>query len=409
MFKIFHQYKGLSRDIYILFIGRVVGAMGTFIWPMMTLILSAKFHYDAPTIALIMIVGGAIQIPAQALGGKWADKYGRKNVILISSYLMVAGYFLNAFLPLGLHTIIIFFLSGFFGTASHPASHALIADKTSSKDRERAYSLSYLGFNLGFILGPSIGGFLFQNHLGLAFFIDGLTTLFGTILIHIYIQDGLREGEHIEIGDYEKESHHDSIFKLFKTNSVLWFYVLMIAISEVMYMQVNFLLPLQLEKTMTNFSEFYGFLSSFNGLVVILFTPLLTIWLKKTIEIKRFILGTLLYMFTFVLFALLFNYWIIFIIGMWLFTLGEISFAITRGAYVTRRIPTTHRARVEASIGVVSMVLIGVGQYFFSQTLKYIDYNYAWFIIFGFGLILMILFPFFLHLDQKRYPKLYNS
>jgi MFS family permease len=178
--------------------------MGTFIWPMMTLILSAKFGYDAPRIALIMLIGGALQMPAQALGGKWADKYGRKNVLLISSYLMVSGYFLNAILPLGIHTIAIFFISGFFGSVTHPASHALIADKTSSVDRERAYSLSYLGFNLGFILGPSIGGFLFQNHLGLAFFIDGFTTLIGTVLIHIYIQDGLREGEHIEIGEYEK-------------------------------------------------------------------------------------------------------------------------------------------------------------------------------------------------------------
>lgn len=409
MLKLFDQYRGLSRDIYILFIGRVVQAMGTFIWPMMTLILSAKFGYDAPKIALILLIGGAIQMPAQALGGKWADKYGRKKVILISSYLMVIGYLINGFLPLGLHTIIIFFLSGFAGTATHPASHSLIADKSSSKDRERAYSLSYLGFNLGFILGPSIGGFLFQDYLGLAFIIDGLTTLFGTVLIHIYIQDGLREGEEIEIGEYETESHHESIFSLIQANRVLWFYMIMIAISEVMYMQMNFLMPLQLESLMDNYSEFFGILSSFNGLVVIIFTPLLTLWLKKTIEIKRFILGTALYMLTFVLLAKFYQHWLIFVLGMWIFTVGEVSFAITRGAYVTRRIPASHRARVQGFIGVLSSLMIGIGQYAFSRTLNYIDYNNAWFIVFGFGLVLMMIFPLFIHLDQKRYPKLYES
>ena len=409
MLKIFDQYKGLSRDIYILFIGRIVQAMGTFIWPMMTLILSAKFGYDAPTIAIILLIGGAIQMPAQALGGKWADKYGRKRVILFSSYLMVIGYLINGLLPLGIHTIIIFFLSGFAGTASHPASHALIADKTSSKDRERAYSLSYLGFNLGFILGPSIGGFLFQDYLGIAFIIDGLTTLFGTVLIHIYIQDALRDGEHVEIGEYETESHHESIFKLLSANRVLWFYMIMIAISEVMYMQMNFLMPLQLESLMSNYSEFFGILSSFNGLVVIIFTPLLTLWLKETIEIKRFILGTFLYMMTFILLARFYQHWIIFVIGMWLFTLGEVSFAITRGAYVTRRIPATHRARVEASIGVFSSLLIGLGQFAFSRTLNFINYNDAWFIVFGFGMILMVMFPLFIRTDHKRYPKLYKS
>ena len=39
----------------------------------------------------------------------------------------------------------------------------------------------YLGLNLGIILSPTIGGILFENHLGLAYVIDGLTTLSSTI------------------------------------------------------------------------------------------------------------------------------------------------------------------------------------------------------------------------------------
>ena len=38
----FFQYRGLSRAAYILFLGRMITNMGTFIWPLLTLILSPK-------------------------------------------------------------------------------------------------------------------------------------------------------------------------------------------------------------------------------------------------------------------------------------------------------------------------------------------------------------------------------
>lgn len=408
MFKIFDQYRGLNRDIYILFIGRIVSAMGTFIWPMMTLILSAKMGYDAPTIALFMFVALMINLPAFMLGGKLADKYGRKNVILISSYLMVSGYFINAFLPLGIHTLILFVLSAFFGNIQHPASSALIADRSSSDDRQRAYSLSYLGFNLGFILGPSIGGFLFQNHLGLAFFIDGFTTLIGTILIHIYVNDQ-HIAETIVIGEYEEGQGHISLVDLLKGNKVLWFYLFIVAFGEVMYMQANFLLPLQLESLMETYSEYYGLLSSFNGLIVIIFTPLLTLWLKNTLEIHRLRLGILSYMFAFALYALFYRYTIIFIIGMFIFTIGEILGAITRSAYITRRIPQTHRARFDGTLGIITNISVGLFQILFSFTLNFLSHSQAWYIILSIGLLTLILFPLFLRWDQNRYPKLYGE
>ena len=42
MKKIFSMYAGLRREIYILCFGRFVTAMGSLIWPMLTLILKSK-------------------------------------------------------------------------------------------------------------------------------------------------------------------------------------------------------------------------------------------------------------------------------------------------------------------------------------------------------------------------------
>ena len=82
MFKFINQYRGLNRDIYILFLGRVIGALGTFIWPLLTLILKVKLNYSASQIALIMVLGFACNLPASMIGGKLTDRYGRKKIII---------------------------------------------------------------------------------------------------------------------------------------------------------------------------------------------------------------------------------------------------------------------------------------------------------------------------------------
>ncbi len=173
MFKFIDQYRGLNRDIYILFIGRVIGALGTFIWPLLTLILKVKLGYSASQIALIMVLGFAANLPASLLGGKLTDRYGRKKIIVISNLLMVSCFYINAMLPISTLTVVLFFFSSFFGTVQGPAYDAMLADKSTSDQRAKAYSLSYMGFNLGFILGPAIGGFLFKDLLWLAFLVDG--------------------------------------------------------------------------------------------------------------------------------------------------------------------------------------------------------------------------------------------
>ena len=60
--------------------------------------------------------------------------------------------------------------------------------------------------NLGIVLAPSVGGMLFQHHLGLAYAIDGLTTLSSTILIFLFIKDITPVTEKKK-NVYEKEQH----------------------------------------------------------------------------------------------------------------------------------------------------------------------------------------------------------
>ena len=49
--KLFREYKGLRRENYILFFGRLMTNLGAMIWPVLTMILDQKLGMSAEKIA----------------------------------------------------------------------------------------------------------------------------------------------------------------------------------------------------------------------------------------------------------------------------------------------------------------------------------------------------------------------
>ena len=77
------QYRGLKKEIYILFIGKLVTAMGSFVWPMMTFLLTTKLGFSDGVATMLIASAGAISLPMALLGGKLADRFPRKNIIIL--------------------------------------------------------------------------------------------------------------------------------------------------------------------------------------------------------------------------------------------------------------------------------------------------------------------------------------
>jgi MFS family permease len=144
----FSQYRGLTRSVYVIFFARIVTNMGAFIWPMLTLILSGKLGYSPSAIAFISVGVMLLFMPAQIIGGKIADHFNRKKVIVIFDVCSVTLFIICGFLTPGTPMMILFILAGLFATMEGPAFEALIADSTKPAEREKVYSLSYLGYNL---------------------------------------------------------------------------------------------------------------------------------------------------------------------------------------------------------------------------------------------------------------------
>lgn len=255
MKKLITQYGGLKSEIYILFIGRLVTAMGSFVWPMLTFLLTTKLGFSDGTATLLIATAGLVSLPVALLGGKLADKFQRKNVIIVFDILTVFMSLLAFLLPIGYHTAVLVFLYSLFQTLERPAYDALTADYSTTAQREKAFSLSYLGFNLGFVFGASLGGILFQNHTNLAFLINGLTIFVSTVLIFFFVkpENAIRENAQTaqSYGEYEKPLPESvSIMQVLRQRRAVLFVLLIGCLASMTNNTVGILLPLQLKEQM---------------------------------------------------------------------------------------------------------------------------------------------------------------
>ena len=156
--KILTQYKGLTRANYALAIGRMFTNMGAMIMPMLTLILNQKFGFLAIKTALWLMFTGLFTLPANLIGGLLADKISKKSIIIVCDLMSITIYLICGIKDFNFISFLMIVAASIFQTIEGPAYSALVALVTPTGKEDKAFSIQYLGGNVGFIMAPIIGG-----------------------------------------------------------------------------------------------------------------------------------------------------------------------------------------------------------------------------------------------------------
>lgn len=404
----FSMYTHLPKEIYVLAFGKIMTSMGALIWPMLTLIMSEKLNLNGQTIGMYMMMFSMFMGPFYLLGGKLADKYNKKHIIVTFDLIGNSLYFVCAVLPISMTTLYLLAIASVFQSMEQPAYDALIADLTTYKDRERAYSLNYLAMNLGLVMAPMIGGILFNNYLNLSFFINGLADISSTLLLFIFIKNVKNTVRDSKIVNEYEKGEAGSIFKVFSERKLFFLLFIISGIAAMIYNQFNFLMPLHMEEAFRGSGAFkFGILASINAVVVVIGTPIVTKKFSGVTDVRIMYLGQLLESVGLAFFIFVNRYFVVAVVGIIIFTTGEIFGSISKTPYLTKRIPETHRGRVlsitnscAGLIGILSNYVIGI-------LIDYYTFHTVWVIIAAIGLLVMILYSIYLRLDKKAYPGLY--
>lgn len=118
----------------------------------------------AGTVVAIASLSGAV---SQALGGMVTDRFGRRNTLIFFSSLDVL---INIALTVTIafstpiwSIAFIYIIGGFLSGMRQPATTAIILDLAPKARLTEAYGIAQIVANIGWVIGPLLGGYLFAS------------------------------------------------------------------------------------------------------------------------------------------------------------------------------------------------------------------------------------------------------
>ena len=348
---LFGVYRGLPKPLYTLFIATVVNSVGIFVFPFMTLYLTGRLGMSQSAAGNFMFIISIIYIPGNYIGGKIADKFGRKKLMVIAQLISAALYIPCGFAVFSKYVPLLILVSVFFDGITDPARTAMMTDLTTPENRRTAFSLTYLGHNLGFAVGSLIAGFLFEHASSWLFWGNALAVFAATAIVSAKVPETKPTQEQIDatIGSGStEEAHRGTLMQALMSRPFLIVFTMITTWYGFVYAQHRFALPLQTKAFFgASGAAIFGTCMTLNAvLVIFLSTPTMAIT-KKWKPINSVALAGIFYALGFGMIGFSNNLVLLYASTI-LWTLGEIVNATNEGAYTANHTPISHRGRFQA-------------------------------------------------------------
>ncbi|MEO8591384.1 MAG: MFS transporter [Flavobacteriales bacterium] len=257
------SFNGLSREVWILALITFVNRAGTMVVPFLSLYLTKDMGLSLEQVGWIMSCFGAGSVVGSWLGGKLADRLGFYDVmigaLLTSGVAFILLKYVHGYLPFCAGIFVLLLLSDAF----RPAMFVAIRAYAGPESRTRAVTLIRLAINLGFSLGPAIGGLIIAAwSYGGLFWVDGITSLAAMVLMLIGLpRKQARKDNEAARSVAQRSPYRDVPFLFFLLTTVL------ICVPFLQYFST---LPLFYSEV-HHMSEFgIGVLLGMNGLLIFL-------------------------------------------------------------------------------------------------------------------------------------------
>ena len=132
----------------------------------------------APIYGLFGTVWALMQFLFSPVMGALSDRFGRRPVLLISTFGLGLDYILMALAP-SLEWLFVGRVISGITSAGYTTAAAYVANVTPVAQRTAGFGMLSAAFGLGFVLGPALGGVLGEFNPRLPFWVAGGCTLVG--------------------------------------------------------------------------------------------------------------------------------------------------------------------------------------------------------------------------------------
>ena len=280
------SFSNLQPTIWILSVVTFINRSGSMVLLFTSLYLTNELHFGIAEAGMCMSFYGIGSVLGAYTGGWMTDRTNTTGIMIFSllSSGLILLFILIAKTPVTVATVI--FLYVFTADMFRPAISKATALFSTSENRTRSVSLIRLAINLGFSVGPALGGLL-ATYAGYKwlYIIDAATSFGAAVLLFFCLPKQQKSIQKLQENTLTEQS------SAYRDKHYL-FFIFLVMLYGTCFFQLFASVPQYFNKQCHYTEDTIGLLMGINGfLVVVIEMPLITALEKKQKNVLRYIIA----------------------------------------------------------------------------------------------------------------------
>jgi MFS transporter, DHA1 family, tetracycline resistance protein len=189
----------MRKPITVIFVTILIDMLGFGIIIPILPIFSKELGAENYQVGLIAMSFPIMNFLFAPFWGSLSDRYGRRPIILASVFITGLAYLLFS-QTVNLWLLLLSRIFAGIGSANLSVAQAYIADITPPKDRAKSMGMIGAAFGLGFIIGPTVGGYMKSisspGQVDYVGYFAACLSLINLIMAYMLLPESLKEKQH---------------------------------------------------------------------------------------------------------------------------------------------------------------------------------------------------------------------
>jgi len=287
--KLFNSYintfKGLSREAWMLSIVMLINRSGSMVLPFLGVYMTDHLKFSLENAGIVLSFYGIGSVLGSWLGGYLTDKFGEYYIQSWSLFLSAPIFLIIPFFPSVEMMAVLIFLQSTISDTFRPANSVAITKYARPENLTKAFSLNRMAVNLGFSIGPALGGVLSGISYNFLFVFNFTGALIAGIIYVFFFRKRnkiFREKKKLETFEVVKKTgkspYKDYPFLVFS---------FLCTIFAICFFQFFNTIPLFYKDVAKLSQSTIGFILGYSGFIIVLLEMPLVSIAERTLKIPQ--------------------------------------------------------------------------------------------------------------------------